>query len=84
MYQEILSRPLTIGVIWDDGVVRVHPPIRRALDHLVEKLKAAGHETITWDPTGHVDFIKIQVRLFMAVACQIPILIVFPGPILHG
>ncbi|KAJ5820241.1 amidase signature domain-containing protein [Penicillium riverlandense] len=66
MYQEILSRPLTIGVIWDDGVVRVHPPIRRALDHLVEKLKSAGHETITWDPTGHADFIKIQDQYYTA------------------
>lgn len=63
MYQEMLSRPLTVGVIWDDGMVRVHPPIRRALDHLVEKLKSAGHEIITWDPTGHADFIEIQVSL---------------------
>lgn len=61
MYEDILSRPLTIGVIWDDGVVKVHPPIRRALDDLVERLKSAGHEIITWDPTGHEEFIKIQV-----------------------
>lgn len=67
MYEDILSRPLTIGVIWDDGVVKVHPPIRRALDDLVERLKSAGHEIITWDPTGHEEFIKIQVSWFTAM-----------------
>ena len=72
MYQEILSRPLTVGVIWDDGVVRVHPPIRRALDHLVEKLKSAGHEIIAWDPIGHADFIKIQVSTFVAFVVPNP------------
>ncbi|BGP34337.1 hypothetical protein JCM10296v2_006152 [Rhodotorula toruloides] len=44
-----LDRPLRIGVLRDNGMVRPHPPIRRMLDETVEKLKAAGHEVIDWD-----------------------------------
>ncbi|EKG12800.1 Amidase [Macrophomina phaseolina MS6] len=35
---------LVFGVIRDDGVVGVTPPIKRAINIAVEKLKAAGHE----------------------------------------
>ena len=33
-----------IGVMYWDEVVMPHPPVRRALSGVVEKLKAAGHE----------------------------------------
>jgi amidase len=62
-FNDVLSRPLTIGVIWDDGVVKVHPPIARALREFVEKAKNSGHEVIDWDPVGHDTCIKIQVGL---------------------
>lgn len=60
-FQEIQSRPLVIGVMLDDGVVKVHPPIDRALRELEAKLKAAGHEIVTWDPSGHKECIAIMV-----------------------
>ncbi|GEM12727.1 fatty-acid amide hydrolase [Rhodotorula toruloides] len=44
-----LDRPLRIGVLRDNGMVRPHPPIRRMLDETVSKLRAAGHEVIDWD-----------------------------------
>ncbi|KAL5356743.1 amidase signature domain-containing protein [Aspergillus floccosus] len=66
MYQDMLSRPLTIGLLTDDGVVRPHPPIRRALAVLVEKLKQQGHEVIPWDTTGHADFIAVQDQYYTA------------------
>ncbi|KAE8420862.1 amidase signature domain-containing protein [Aspergillus pseudocaelatus] len=66
LYREVQSRPLTIGVIWDDGVVKVHPPIQRALDHLVSKLRSAGHEIVTWDPVGHAGIINIQDQYYTA------------------
>lgn len=37
-------KKLTIGVMWWDGVVMPHPPIRRALKAAVDKLRAEGHE----------------------------------------
>jgi Asp-tRNA(Asn)/Glu-tRNA(Gln) amidotransferase A subunit family amidase len=60
-FDEALGRPLTIGIIWDDGVVRVHPPITRSLEMVSAKLKEAGHEVVDWAPDGHYDCIKVQV-----------------------
>lgn len=39
-----IDRPLRIGYIIDDGVVKVQPPAARAVREVVERLKAAGHE----------------------------------------
>lgn len=61
-YEEIQSRRLTIGVLIDDGVVKVHPPIERALKELIVKLEAAGHDIIPWDNSGHKECIEIMVR----------------------
>ncbi|KAJ5232287.1 amidase signature domain-containing protein [Penicillium chermesinum] len=66
IYDDFLTRPLTIGVISDDGVVKIHPPFQRALDDLVGKLKSAGHEIVTWDPIGHADIIKVQDKYYTA------------------
>jgi amidase len=65
-FQEIQSRPLVIGVIRDDGVVKVHPPIERALKELVEKLKVSGHEVIEWDTSDHGTCIEIMDLYYTA------------------
>ncbi|KAJ5825485.1 hypothetical protein N7474_002623 [Penicillium riverlandense] len=59
-FQEIQSRPLVIGLIPDDGVVRVHPPIARALDELSTALKNYGYEVVTWDTSDHQEYIKLM------------------------
>lgn len=41
---------LTIGIVYDDGVVKPHPPVLRALKKVEEELKAAGVNVITWEP----------------------------------
>lgn len=61
IYHEIQSRPLTIGVLVDDGVVKVHPPIERVLRDLEAKLKAAGHDIVVWDSSHHRECIEIMV-----------------------
>ena len=60
-YEDIQTRPLTIGVLLDDGVVKVHPPIERVLNETVAKLKAAGHEIVQWSSSGHKECIEIMV-----------------------
>ena len=47
--QAELPKKLSFGVIKTDGVVRCSPPVRRAIDTLVEKLEKAGHEVRTQD-----------------------------------
>ncbi|KAL1980862.1 hypothetical protein VTN96DRAFT_3397 [Rasamsonia emersonii] len=65
-FQEIQSRPLVIGLITDDGVVKVHPPIERALREVSEALKAQGHEIISWDTSDHKECIEIMDLYYTA------------------
>ncbi|KAI1813874.1 amidase [Poronia punctata] len=68
IYQESLpsttatepERPLVIGVLADDEVVRPHPPITRVLNNAVEKLKSAGHEVVAWDAELHAECVEIM------------------------
>ncbi|KIV89298.1 hypothetical protein, variant [Exophiala mesophila] len=60
MFQDVQSRPLRIGVLVDDGVVKVHPPIERVLKEVEAKLKSAGHEIVPWDSEGHRNCIEIM------------------------
>ena len=47
-----VPKKLKIGVLWDDDVVVPTPPIRRALQVAVKKLKKAGHEIVEWKSEG--------------------------------
>ncbi len=62
MYTSTCAKPLTIGVLLDDGVVRPHPPITRVLRAAVEALRAAGHHIIDWDARLHPECIEVMVR----------------------
>ena len=63
IFQEIQSRPLVIGLLLDDGVVKPHPPILRALSELTAALRAKGHEIVEWNPDGHAECIEILVSI---------------------
>lgn len=43
-------RKLRIGVLYDNKIVRPLPPVARALNEAVEKLKASGHDVIPFEP----------------------------------
>ncbi|OJZ84226.1 hypothetical protein ASPFODRAFT_673098 [Aspergillus luchuensis CBS 106.47] len=47
------TKNMTVAIMWDDGVVRPHPPITRALNHAKSKLLAAGIKVIDWEPYKH-------------------------------
>lgn len=61
MYQAIQSKPLVIGLLLDDGVVRCHPPIDRVVRIAAEKLEAAGHTIVPWSADGHAECIEVMV-----------------------
>ncbi|KAK3647559.1 hypothetical protein LTR56_008053 [Elasticomyces elasticus] len=65
-YSEVQSRPLVIGLLVDDGVVKVHPPIERILRDVAAELRAAGHEVIDWDASGHQECIQIMDQYYTA------------------
>lgn len=63
MFIEAQTRPLVVGIMYDDGVVRPHPPIARVLQEVAAKLQAAGHELVLWLPGSlHQECIDIMVR----------------------
>lgn len=61
LYHEAQSRPLTIGVLFDDNVVRPHPPLARVLRNTVNALRAAGHEILEWNADLHAECVEVMV-----------------------
>jgi amidase len=62
IYQEILDqKSLTIGVLFDDGVVTPHPPVTRVLKQAVERLGKAGHDIVPWNAELHAECIAVMV-----------------------
>jgi amidase len=55
------KQKLKIAVLWNDRVVAPTPPVARALRETVEKLKAAGHEIVEWDPVLHPKAVEFLV-----------------------
>ena len=60
----LAARPgkrLKVGVMWDDGVVKPHPPIIRALQEVVEKLKSLQEiQVVDWKPYKHDEACKLR------------------------
>ncbi|KAL5334693.1 amidase signature domain-containing protein [Aspergillus crustosus] len=61
-----LNKTLKIGILWHDGLVTPTPPVARALQETVDKLRAAGHEIVTWAPTEHKDLLTTLSKMFVA------------------
>lgn len=61
VYQEFEGRSLVIGIMPDDGVVKVHPPIERVFCETVAKLQEDGHEIVQWDKSLNAHCVGIMV-----------------------
>lgn len=61
VYHDALSRPLVIGVLFDDEVVRPHPPIIRVLRSVIEALRNAGHHIVDWNAQLHGECVEVMV-----------------------
>ncbi|KAI1172675.1 amidase signature domain-containing protein [Nemania sp. FL0916] len=59
------GRKLRVGVIWDDGVVRPHPPVVAALARVVDELKKSNEvEIVDWDCWKHDLAWEIIAKLY--------------------
>ncbi|KAJ5570324.1 uncharacterized protein N7459_009754 [Penicillium hispanicum] len=65
-FRKIQDRPMVIGLIIDDGMVKVHPPIARALQELSAALQAQGHEVVPWDTSDHAACIELMDLYYTA------------------
>ncbi|KAM0210841.1 hypothetical protein ACHAQI_005562 [Fusarium lateritium] len=66
IYDQIQQRPLTIGVILDDAVVRPHPEVQIAVQKAVALFEKAGHKVIPWSTDEHMGCIEIQDQFYRA------------------
>ena len=57
---------LTIGICYDDGVVKPHPPVLRALKEVEQKLRAAGVNIVTWEPHRVYEAVEIAYTAYTA------------------
>ena len=69
VFEDFTKRPLVIGALLDDGLVKVHPPIERIFHQLVESLRTAGHEVVEWDSSLHSECINIMVSCWLFSLC---------------
>jgi len=59
------GKKLKVAVLWDDGVVKPHPPVIRALKQVVDKLSGVeGVEIVKWKPYKHDEAWKIIASLY--------------------
>ncbi|CAL1696974.1 unnamed protein product [Somion occarium] len=61
---------MCFAVLWDNGVVKPHPPVRRALEIVKQSLEDAGHKVIDWEPHRHLEIYKNTESIFAADAGQ--------------
>ncbi|KAI8628549.1 amidase [Xylariaceae sp. FL1651] len=66
LYLQTLDRPLVIGVLFDDEVVRPHPPITRVLRSAIEALQGAGHYIVDWNAELHADCVQLMDQFYTA------------------
>ncbi|RSL74472.1 hypothetical protein CEP51_011554 [Fusarium floridanum] len=61
------SRKLKVGVMWDDGIVTPHPPVRRAMRDTVQKLRENPNiEIVEWTEFSMQDAFEIWSTLVFA------------------
>lgn len=60
------KKKLRIGWYVDDGMVKVQPPVERAVLEVVEKLKTVGHEVIPWDISTHKEGQRLWLKAILA------------------
>ncbi|KAJ6559048.1 general amidase [Mycena vulgaris] len=57
---------LCFAIMWDNGVVKPHPPLHRAMVMTKKALEAAGHKVIDWVPHRHLEIYKNAETIFAA------------------
>ncbi|KAG1747892.1 general amidase [Suillus paluster] len=64
------GKDLCFAIIWDDGVVVPHPPIRRSLEITKAALQKAGHKVVDWKPIKHRLLLQVTMDILTAAATE--------------
>ncbi|RAL15913.1 putative general amidase GmdA [Aspergillus homomorphus CBS 101889] len=62
--QQAARDRLCFGIMYDDGKVQPHPPVKRALALVRRLLEAQGHRVIEWNPPSHQTAFDIAMQIF--------------------
>ncbi|KAJ8519145.1 hypothetical protein ONZ45_g3862 [Pleurotus djamor] len=57
---------LCFAIMWDNGVVKPHPPLIRAMQMTKAALESNGHKVIDWVPHRHMEIYKNAETIFIA------------------
>ncbi|KAI0932940.1 hypothetical protein AcW1_000094 [Taiwanofungus camphoratus] len=57
---------MCFAIMWDNGIVKPHPPLVRAMKITKKALEAAGHVVIDWEPHRHLELYRNAERIFAA------------------
>ncbi|KAI6162232.1 general amidase [Pisolithus thermaeus] len=58
------GKDLCFAIMWDDGVVIPHPPVKRALEMTKKALIKAGHKVIDWTPLKHRELSEVAFDIW--------------------
>ncbi|KEF54134.1 uncharacterized protein A1O9_09929 [Exophiala aquamarina CBS 119918] len=61
---------ITVGLMWDDGMVHPHPPISRGLKYAKSKLEAAGVKVVEFEAFEHARGWDILTQLYFPDAAK--------------
>ncbi|KAI0761173.1 general amidase [Trametes elegans] len=57
---------MSFALMWDNGVVKPHPPLIRAMTLVKQALEAAGHSVVDWENHRHMEIYKNGQSIFSA------------------
>jgi len=60
------GKGMCFAILWDNKVVKPHPPLIRAMNIVKEALEQEGHQVIDWEPLNHVDIYKNAQTILVA------------------
>jgi amidase len=66
VFEQVQQRPLRIGFILDDGIVRPHPEVQIAVQRAATLFEQAGHKVVPWSTSEHLSCIEIQDQFYRA------------------
>ncbi|KAF7339266.1 Amidase domain-containing protein [Mycena sanguinolenta] len=64
------GKKLCFAIMWDNGIVAPHPPIRRGLQMTKDALLAAGHQVIDWKPYKQKEILANVVAICCSAATE--------------
>ncbi|KAK7038032.1 amidase domain-containing protein [Favolaschia claudopus] len=64
------AEKLCFAIMWDNGLVAPHPPIRRGLEMTKKALLAAGHQVIDWVPYKQAEIYSTISAIWNAAATE--------------